>query len=246
VSQLPRPDNLSRPSSETVSIQDHEAAYNIIQESVLGLWEVVNNLTRMRPTKRDRYRVSIFGSARMQPNDTLYTGVRQLASELTTMGCDIITGGGPGLMQAANEGSVMADPEDRTSSIGIRVDLEFEQAANPFIEEMYSHRTFFSRLHHFVLISDAFVVVPGGIGTSLEALMIWQLLQVRKLHATPLIFVGDMWADLVSWADRYMVQAAPTMADPADLSIPDCVADCEAAIALLKASHAQWQKCSEP
>ncbi|RZM76165.1 LOG family protein [Leptolyngbya iicbica LK] len=217
-----------------------------MQASVLGLWEVVNNLTRIRPTKRDRYRVTIFGSARMQSEDALYAGVRQLASELTLLGCDIITGGGPGLMQAANEGSVIADPEDLTRSIGIRVALEFEQAGNPFIEEMYSHRTFFSRLHHFVLISDAFVVVPGGIGTSLEALMIWQLLQVRKLHQTPLIFVGDMWADLVSWVDRYMIQRAPALADPADLSIPQCVTDCEAAIALLKASHAQWQQRSEP
>ncbi|NEQ44151.1 MAG: LOG family protein [Leptolyngbya sp. SIOISBB] len=231
---------------ESVPIQNQEAAFSIVQESVLGLWEVVNNLTRIRPPKRDRYRVSIFGSARMEPEDPLYVGVRQLASELTALGCDIITGGGPGLMQAANEGSVAADPEDLTRSIGIRVDLEFEQAANPFIEEMYHHRTFFSRLHHFVLISDAFVVVPGGIGTSLEALMIWQLLQVRKLHQTPLIFVGHMWADLVSWVDRYMIQATPAMADAVDLSIPQCVETCEGAITLLKASHRQWQQRSEP
>ncbi|WP_039725538.1 LOG family protein [Leptolyngbya iicbica] len=246
MSQFSSSDNLPRPASESVPVQNHEATFDIIQASVLGLWEVVNNLTRIRPTKRDRYRVTIFGSARMQSEDALYAGVRQLASELTLLGCDIITGGGPGLMQAANEGSVIADPEDLTRSIGIRVALEFEQAGNPFIEEMYSHRTFFSRLHHFVLISDAFVVVPGGIGTSLEALMIWQLLQVRKLHQTPLIFVGDMWADLVSWVDRYMIQRAPALADPADLSIPQCVTDCEAAIALLKASHAQWQQRSEP
>jgi uncharacterized protein (TIGR00730 family) len=230
------------PIAETVPIQDHEAAFAIVQESVLGLWEVVNNLTRVRPPKRDRYRVSIFGSARMSPRDPLYEGVRHLASELTLMGCDIVTGGGPGLMQAANEGSVMADPEDLTRSIGIRVDLGFEQKANPFVEEMYRHRTFFSRLHHFVLISDAFVVVPGGIGTSLEALMIWQLLQARKLYETPLIFVGPMWGDLMAWVDRYMVDATPAMADPADLSIPQCVDHFEGAIALLKAAHAQWQK----
>jgi hypothetical protein len=242
VSQSFPPNNRPFISPETVPFQDSEAAFAIIQESVLGLWEVVNNLTRIRPPKRDRYRVTIFGSARMSPLDPLYAGVRHLASELTAMGCDIVTGGGPGLMQAANEGSVAADPQDLTRSIGIRIDLDFEQETNPFVEEMYRHRTFFSMLHHFVLISDAFVVVPGGIGTTLEALMIWQLLQVRKLYQTPLIFVGPMWGDLMTWVDRYMVDVVPAMADPADLSIPQCVEKFEAAIAILKASHAQWQQ----
>lgn len=245
MSQSTPPENTPFTAAETVPIHDNEAAFAIIQESVLGLWEVVNNLTRIRPPKRDRYRVTIFGSARMRPYDPLYEGVRQLASELTMMGCDIITGGGPGLMQAANEGSVLADPQNLTRSIGIRVDLGFEQESNPFVEEMYRHRTFFSRLHHFVLISDAFVVVPGGIGTTLEALMIWQLLQARKLHQRPLIFVGQMWTDLVQWVDRYMVEVSPAMADPADLTIPQCVQTFEQAIALLKTSHTQWQQNSE-
>jgi uncharacterized protein (TIGR00730 family) len=228
--------------SEAVPITDNEAAFAIVQESVLELWEVVNNLTRVRPPKRDRYRVTIFGSARMRPNDPLYEGVRHLASTLTEMGCDIVTGGGPGLMQAANEGSVTADPQDLTRSIGIRVDLAFEQETNPFVEEMYRHRTFFSRLHHFVLISDAFVVVPGGIGTTLEAIMIWQLLQARKLHDTPLIFVGQMWADLTDWVEQYMVDVSPPMADPADVTIPQCVQSFEEAIALLQAAHQRWQQ----
>ena len=67
-------------------------------------------------------------------------------------------------------------------SVGIRVDLPFEQEVNPFVEQAFEHKTFFTRLHHFVLASDAFVVVPGGIGTVLETLMIWQLLQVRHVH----------------------------------------------------------------
>jgi predicted Rossmann-fold nucleotide-binding protein len=207
------------------------------------LWEVVNNLTSIQPPKRDRYRVTIFGSARMKPDTPFYNGVRRLASELTLMGCDIVTGGGPGLMQAANEGSVIADPEDRTKSIGLRVSLEFEQETNPFVEQVYLHRTFFSRLHHFVLISDAFVVVPGGIGTALEALMIWQLLQVRKLHDTPLILIGQMWADFVSWAQTYMVDVDPPMADPADLTIPRCTESFDEAIALLQEAHARWLLC---
>ncbi|CAN1211982.1 LOG family protein [Tumidithrix helvetica PCC 7403] len=226
-------------SQDAVNIRE-DIAFDIVQESVLGLWKVVNNLTRIRPSKRDRYRVSIFGSARMQRQDPLYEGVLHLASELTVMGCDIVTGGGPGLMQAANEGSVIADPEDLTRSIGIRVDLGFEQDTNPFVEQIYNHQTFFSRLHHFVLISDAFVVVPGGIGTTLEALMIWQLVQARKLHDTPLIFVGQMWADLVEWADKHMTEHK--MADPADISIPQCVERFEDAVAILRAAQAQWQQ----
>ncbi|HEY9603524.1 MAG TPA: LOG family protein [Allocoleopsis sp.] len=232
-----------RPSqqSDTASVSDREAVFQVLEEAVFGLWSVVNNLTSIRPPKHKRYRVTIFGSARLQPDSPLYDGVRRLASELTVMGCDIVTGGGPGLMQAANEGSVIADPADRTKSIGIRVGLDFEQQINPFVEQVYQHRTFFSRLHHFVLLSDAFVVVPGGIGTTLEALMIWQLLQVRQLHDIPLIMVGEMWLELVAWAQAYMVDVRPQMAHPVDMTIPRCVDTFEEAIALLRESHANWE-----
>jgi uncharacterized protein (TIGR00730 family) len=219
----------------------NEAAMDIVDDAILNLWQVVNNLTRIRPQKRDRYRVAIFGSARTANHDPVYQGVQNLAGELTRWGCDIVTGGGPGLMQAANEGSVLADPEDRTRSIGIRVDLSFEQSTNPFVEQVYNHQTFFTRLHHFVLISDAFVVVPGGIGTTLEALMIWQLLQVDKLHNTPLIFIGDMWTDLTQWIDTHMVQQPTPLVSPGDLHIPHCVDTFEAAIALLRESYDHWQ-----
>ncbi len=220
---------------------DSKAVFDVVEKSILGLWEVVNNLTALRPPKRARYRVTIFGSARMAPGSELYQGVKQLASALTLMGCDIVTGGGPGLMQAANEGSVLADPEDRVKSIGIRVDLTQEQATNPFVEEAYCHRTFFSRLHHFVLMSDAFVVMPGGIGTTLEAVMIWQLLQVRKLDNTPFIMVGPMWQELLDWVQAHMLNGETPMIDPADISIPRCVESFEDAIALLQASQQRWQ-----
>ena len=86
------------------------------------------------------------------------------------------------------------------------MELPFEQDVNAFVSQGYEHRTFFTRLHHFVLVSDAFVVVPGGIGTVLEAMMIWQLLQVQKLHNTPLILAGKMAADLVTWSRTYMLR----------------------------------------
>ncbi len=221
---------------------DSKAVFEVVENSILGLWEVVNNLTALRPPKRARYRVTIFGSARMEPGNDLYEVVKQLAGELTLMGCDIVTGGGPGLMQAANEGSVMADPDDQVKSIGIRIDLKQEQETNPFVEEAYCHRTFFSRLHHFVLMSDAFIVMPGGIGTTLEAFMIWQLLQVRKLDQTPFILVGSMWQGLIDWVKTHMLDDKTPMVDPADITIPHCVERYEDAIAILQASHQQWQQ----
>src|SRR5262249_1008875 len=150
-----------------------------------------------RPSRRERYRVTIFGSARAQPGTYVYNEVQRVAAALAEMGCDIITGGGPGLMQAANEGAAAANAPQRNPPVGLRVDLPFEQDVNPFVEQAFEHKTFFTRLPHFVLTSDAFVVAPGGIGTVLELMMVWQLLQVRHVHGTPLILVGKMWAALV-------------------------------------------------
>ncbi|MBF2063404.1 MAG: LOG family protein [Calothrix sp. C42_A2020_038] len=231
--------------SGNISIYDASKSYQVIEESILSLWKVVNNLTSIQPPRCQRYRVTIFGSARLQPDSPLYNGVKFFASELTTMGCDIITGGGPGLMQAANEGSFLANKNRSTNSIGIRVDLEFEQSANPFVEQMYHHQTFFTRLHHFVLLSNAFVVVPGGIGTTLEALMIWQLLQVRKLNNMPFILVGEMWSELVDWADKYMVDVEDQLASPEDMQIPHCVKNFAEATALLRKHHSQWMQGCE-
>lgn len=219
-------------------------SYQVIQDAVLGLWDVVNRLTVLPPPRSDRYRVTIFGSARMERETPLYQGVCNLARQLTLLGCDIVTGGGPGLMQAANEGSVLGDPDDRTQSIGIRVHLDFEQAANPFVEQVYQHRTFFTRLHHFMWISDAFVVVPGGIGTCLEMFMVWQLLQVKELNK-PLILVGPMWKELVQWADCYMRDTPYPMVKESDLRIPCCVASFDEAITLLDHIHQNWSQETE-
>jgi uncharacterized protein (TIGR00730 family) len=224
--------------TDVVDLQDQERTLEIVAQSVLGLWDVVNNLTRLRPTRRDQYRVTIFGSARVQPDHWVYAAVRDSAAELSRMGCTIVTGGGPGLMQAANEGAAAAGNKSR--SMGIRVDLPFEQEANPFVEDLFEHRTFFSRLHHFVLVSDAFVVVPGGIGTVLELMMIWQLLQVRKLTDTPLILVGPMWAELVEWCTKYMIRSEFGLASEADMLIPKCVPGAKETIAILREHHAAW------
>jgi uncharacterized protein (TIGR00730 family) len=224
--------------STVVSLGDEEAVRAVLIRSILGLWDVVNDLTQLRPSRRERYRVTIFGSARVQPGTAHYEAVKQLAAALAEMGCDIITGGGPGLMQAANEGAVGAP--GRVGSVGIRVDLPFEQDVNAFVTEAFEHRTFFTRLHQFVIQSDGFVVVPGGIGTVLETLMIWQLLQVGHLTETPLILVGGMWPGLIDWARQAMLSTTPPLASAADLAIPHCVATADQAIARLREYHAAW------
>jgi len=222
----------------TVSLSDEEAVKQVLVDSVLGLWEVVNNLTRLRPSKHDRYRVTIFGSARAKPGTFAYEETKRVAAALAEMGCDIVTGGGPGLMQAANEGAAAIGKKDK--SLGIRVDLPFEQEVNPFVQLAFEHRTFFTRLHHFVLSSDAFVVAPGGIGTVLEMALIWQLLQVRHLEHTPLILVGRMWTGLIEWARNSMLSIETPLVNPEDMDIPVCVTNADEAVAVIREHHAEW------
>ena len=226
--------------SDIVRLSDEDSATALLERAVTGLWEVVNELTRLRRTTRQNYRVTIFGSARLKPGTVAYDSVKQLAAELTRMGCDIMSGGGPGLMQAANEGASSVDPQAKHRSVGIRVELPFEQEVNPFVGQAYEHRTFFSRLHHFMIISDAFIVVPGGIGTLLELSLAWQLLQVRKLYSTPLILVGKMWADLLQWARCAMLQEGSELASEVDFTIPHCVNTIEEAIALVRENRDAW------
>lgn len=231
----------TNPSNENVSLADEEAVKKILVDSVFGLWDVVNNLTRLRPSKRERYRVTIFGSARAKPGTFVYDEVKRVAAALADMGCDIITGGGPGLMQAANEGAASANAPERSRSMGIRVDLPFEQEVNSFVQDAFEHKTFFTRLHQFVLMSDAYVVTPGGIGTVLELTLIWQLLQVKHVKDTPLILVGKMWAELVDWATKNLLKPELSLASPEDMAIPQCVNTADEAIAILREHKSKWK-----
>jgi uncharacterized protein (TIGR00730 family) len=228
-------------SNANVSLADEEAVKKILVDSVFGLWDVVNNLTRLQPSKRERFRVTIFGSARAKPGMFAYEEVKRLAKVLAEMGCDIVTGGGPGLMQAANEGAAASNAPERSRSVGIRVDLPFEQEVNSFVQQAFEHKTFFTRLHQFVLMSDAYVVTPGGIGTVLELTLIWQLLQVKHVKDTPLILVGKMWAELVDWAKKNLLKPELSLASPEDMDIPRCVNTAEEAIAIIREHKAKWQ-----
>jgi uncharacterized protein (TIGR00730 family) len=230
-------------TSQLVSLADEDRVREILVNTVLNLWEVVNNLTRLRPSKKERYMVTIFGSARVPKDSWVFGEVKRLAQSLAEMGCDIVTGGGPGLMQAANAGAAQADAAGRSHSWGVRIDLPFEQDINPFVEQAFEHRTFFTRLHQFVIMSDAFVVVPGGVGTALETLMIWQLQQVRHIDArTPLILIGKMYARLVDWAREYMLRPEFPLANPEDMNIPLCLNTADEAIDVIGKHFSAWQK----
>lgn len=224
-----------------ISLADEDAVRQLLSTTVLNLWDIVNQLTRLRPSKNEHFRVTIFGSARAQPGTFVYEEVRRLAAALAEMDCDIITGGGPGLMQAANEGASAAKAPQRNRSVGIRIELPFEQDVNPFVTTAFEHKTFFTRLHHFVLTSDAFVVVPGGIGTVLELMMVWQLLQVHHIETAPLILVGRMWTGLVDWARTYLAGSTPALASIEDMSIPICVDTADEAITLLREQQVKWK-----
>ncbi|SMC28786.1 hypothetical protein SAMN02745857_03408 [Andreprevotia lacus DSM 23236] len=226
--------------NKAVGTVEDDFALRIVSDVVLKLWDSVDELTRLRPAHTPYYHVTIFGSARIQDNTPSYEAVKQLASQLAAMGCRIVTGGGPGLMQAANEGARQGAPDNLDASVGIRIDLDFEQNVNDYVGRTFEHKTFFSRLHHFVQRSNAFIVTPGGIGTLLELSMVWQLLQVRKLYGTPLILVGEMWHELVDWADHYMVDSGAGLASPVDMEIPVVVDTIEDAVQLIREHHAKW------
>ena len=228
-------------AGRTVSLDDEEGVRRVLVDTLFGLWATVNNLSRLRPSRHERFRVTVFGSARTDPGHWVYGEVRQMCAGLSAMGCDIVTGGGPGLMEAANRGACEGDPDMASSSVGIRVHLPFEQSVNPFVEQAFEHETFFTRLHQFVLMSDAYIVAPGGIGTLLESAMILQLLQVRQLDV-PLIFGGSMWRGLVDWASAQMLRPGFELAKAEDMAIPICVDSADEAVTAIRPYFEKWKQ----
>lgn len=150
------------------------------------------------------YRVCIFGSARLKPDSQHYKAVYDLAFALASRNVDIVTGGGPGLMEAANLGAKAASKVSRSSkSIGLPIELPFEKTANQHLDVKYHHRRFSSRLDEFMRLSHAVVVTPGGIGTLLELLFTWQLIVVDHMVHKPVILLGkDMWEGFIDWMKK--------------------------------------------
>ncbi|MFL6197577.1 MAG: LOG family protein, partial [Thermoanaerobaculia bacterium] len=209
-------------------------ALRAFDRTILALYRAINWLDRKAPLERRYFRVAIFGSSRIQESDAIYSEVKELARRLSFMGCDIVTGGGPGLMRAANEGARAGAYRYKTRSFGLTILLPMEEQPNPFLDEVAQHVTFFSRLHQFIRLSHAYIVVDGGIGTTLEAMMVWQLLQVKMLKDRPLIFVGPMWRGLRSVIGQEII--ARGYASPPDLDGPVWVDTLDEALAVVQAA----------
>jgi uncharacterized protein (TIGR00730 family) len=211
-----------------------------VDRVILSLWNVIDDLERLLPSQSRWYRVTIFGSSRIARGDALFETAKDLAFQLTHLGCDIVTGGGPGLMEAANEGAQLGDLAGKTKSYGLHIELPYEYAPNKYLDTVATHRTFFSRLHHFVRLSHAYVVLPGGIGTSLETFMIWQLLQVGYLEDRPLVLLGEMWHGLIDWMRKEMVSHGTL--NPDELAIPKVVSSIDGAVQIIKVHKEKWDE----
>ncbi len=148
--------------------------------------------------------VSIFGSARTKPEDKYYGVTEKIAYGLAEAGYAIITGGGPGIMEAANKGAAAADGV----SVGLNINLPFEQEANPYSNLPLSFKYFFVRKVMFIKYAMAFVGMPGGFGTLDELFEAVTLIQTRRIKSFPIILVGsEYWSGMVKWIKESLVAA---------------------------------------
>ncbi len=158
--------------------------------------------------------VSIFGSARTQPDHPYYKRTEEIARLLSDSGFTVISGGGPGIMEAANKGAFPG----RGASVGLNIKLPFEQHGNPYQDIGISFKYFFMRKVMFVKYASAFVVMPGGFGTLDELMEAITLVQTGKSRKIPIILVGEaFWSGLVYWLRHTLV--AEGMASPEDMEL---------------------------
>ncbi len=148
--------------------------------------------------------ISIFGSARTKEDNRYYQQSVDMAEKLASKGYGIISGGGPGIMEAANRGA----QKGKTASVGLNIDLPFEQNHNPYIDQEHNlqFNYFFVRKVIFVKYSQAFIIMPGGFGTLDEAFEALTLIQTKKIKRRPVVFVGkDYWSGLMKWIEATML-----------------------------------------
>lgn len=158
--------------------------------------------------------VSIFGSARTLPTHPYYKLTEEIAKQLSDAGFSVISGGGPGLMEAANKGAFAG----KSPSIGLNIELPHEQIGNDYQDIGINFQHFFMRKVMFVKYASAYVVLPGGFGTLDELMEAITLIQTRKSRKIPIILVGKhFWAGLLNWLKNSLVHEG--MANPADLEL---------------------------
>ncbi|WP_175620193.1 LOG family protein [Chryseobacterium schmidteae] len=181
--------------------------------------------------------VSIFGSARLKPESKYYEMAVEIAEKITKIGFGVITGGGPGIMEAGNKGAFNA----KGKSIGLNIDLPFEQHFNPYINKMYSLNFdyFFVRKVMFVKYSQGFIVMPGGFGTLDELTEAMTLIQTNKIGRFPIVLVGsEFWGGLLDWFKETLLKEG--MISEGDLDLYRVVDSADEAVAHIKAFYDKY------
>lgn len=180
--------------------------------------------------------VSIFGSARTKPDNPHYQLAEKVAALLVEAGYGIITGGGPGIMEAANKGA----KESGGISVGLNIDLPFEQGYNPYIDpdKVFNFNYFFIRKVMFVKYAQAFVVLPGGFGTMDELFEVLTLVQTKKIAQIPIVLMGkDFWEGMIKWVKESLLERYATIS-PADLDLIPVTDSPEEVVDIINAFYA--------
>lgn len=181
--------------------------------------------------------VSIFGSARLKREDKYYEMAVEIAKKITEIGFGVITGGGPGIMEAGNKGA----KEGGGKSIGLNIELPFEQHFNPYIDKSYSmdFNYFFVRKVMFVKYSQGFIVLPGGFGTLDELSEALTLIQTHKIGRFPIVLVGsEFWSGLLDWYSNTLLKNG--LIAEGDLSLFRIVDSADEAVAHIKAFYDKY------
>ncbi len=190
-----------------VSGEDSWTMFKVISEFVEG-YEVMNSVGPC---------VSIFGSARTKPEHKYYKLATEIGQTLVREGYGVITGGGPGIMEAGNRGAHL----EKGASVGLNIDLPFETSSNPFVDhdKDIDFRYFFVRKVMFVKYAQAFICCPGGFGTMDELFEVLTLIQTRKITKVPVILVGrDYWGGMIDWIRETMAEKEKTIS-PDDMDL---------------------------
>ncbi len=199
-------------ATDAATLTEREAwrLFGIMSEFV----EATDRLSEVRPA------VSIFGSARVPPESPYYQLAEAIAARLSEAGLGVISGGGPGVMEAANKGAFGGNGP----SIGLNIELPHEQHTNPYQDISLGFRHFFARKYMFVRFAVAYVVMPGGFGTLDELMEALTLIQTRKSRQFPVILVGSaFWAGLIDWLKARLVEEK--MISPEDMDLLQVIDD---------------------
>ncbi len=202
-------------------LSSHESwrIFRIISEIVDG----IETLSEVHPA------VSIFGSSRVTENDPVYDTARRVGRLLAENGFTVMTGGGPGVMEAANRGAAEAGGK----SVGLCIELPKEQAANPYTNIKVFFRYFFVRKLMFVKYAVAYIILPGGFGTLDELFEALTLIQTHRIKPFPVIMLGrEYWKELISWTKKSVL--TKHLIDPGDLDLLQITDDPEAAVAAIR------------